>query len=250
MKRMKLNFNNKSTWFMVLSLVCAAILAIQVTKTVNKAKNEIEVVQTTVNIPPYTVIKPDMVKVVKVPAASVIEGTFLKQDLSSVVGKYTGIGLLPSTNVQKGHIIPYQDATITALLYSLKNQSLVAASVPLTANDVGSQIHPGDVIHLNGVFNMQANQVISKYVAEYVSVLGIDKKEDGTARMYVAVKKENFPEIARSIDTGRIRAAVAQKGYEAEEKAKAPVVQPDAAAPTTEKKAEDQTTKQEGGKKE
>lgn len=238
----KLNFSNKSTWFLLFSLLCATVLAIQVTQAINKAKNEIEVVQTTVAIPPYTVIKPEMVKVVSVPAASVIEGTFLKEDLSSVVGKYTGMGLLPGTNVQKGHIISSQNANLTALLYSLKNKSLVSVSIPLTANDIGAQISPGDVIHLNGVFNLQGNQVVSKYVAEYVSVLGIDKKEDGTARMYVAVKKENFPEIARSIDTGRIRAAIAQKEYEVEEKTTAP-------APAAEKQVEKKDKPEEESKK-
>ncbi|WP_245590446.1 SAF domain-containing protein [Aneurinibacillus terranovensis] len=219
---MNMSINKKSTWFLLFALVFAAILAVKVNATVNAMKNEVKVVQTTKYIPPYTVITPEMITIKSVPATSVIEGTFGENQYNEVIGKRTALGLLPETNIQKGHLISLKGATLEALLYSLKNSSLVAASIPLSANDIGAQINPGDTIHLNGVFNMQNNQIISKYVAQYVPVLGIDKKDDGTARMYVAVKKEDFPDIARSIDTGRIRAVIVQKEYEQVEKTRVP----------------------------
>jgi hypothetical protein len=247
MMRLSLSKNKKSTWFLMLAFLFAILLAMKVNAAMNEVKQEEEVVQTTKYIAPYTVITSDMVTTATVPKKSVVDGTFPGKDLSTVVGKRTLIGILPKTNVQKGHIIASENANLTSLLVALKNNSLVSASVPLSANDIGAQISPGDTIHLDGIFTLRDNQVISKYVAQYVPVLGVDKKEDGTARVYVAVKKEDFPDIARSIDAGRIRAVIAQKEYEKEDTQVTPAPMQQQAGPqATPSSSSSETTK--GGK--
>ncbi|MBO8172445.1 MAG: hypothetical protein H0Z33_11180 [Bacillaceae bacterium] len=210
-----MKMKRKSTLFLMLGIVLAAVVAFQYQAMVENVKQEAYVVVAKEEIKPYTKIEKDMLDIQRRPVRSIQEGTYTS--VEDVMGKYSFSHLLPGDMIRTGHIIE-ENATLTGLLHSLRDGSLIGIAVPLSQTDVGPQIQPGDFIHLLGLITMPNNVIDSKYVAEYVPVLAKKDGSNGESRVYLAVPKKDFPDIGKAIEAGRIRAAIAQKHYQEIEK--------------------------------
>lgn len=213
LKRFRFSFRprKKSSYLLLFSLLLGLIVAMQINQIKEEAKQETEVVilKSDITLEPYSLLTKDMVELSAIPTKAVLPGTF--STLEEVVGKYSVTKILPGTPIRSGLLLQEQ-SSLSGVLRSLQDGKLIGISIPLDKNDIGAEIQPQDRIHLAGVFSIGNGQVMTKYVAENALVLAKDVAKDGSAKIYLAIRKEDFLDVTQSIETGRIRAGVVPQG--------------------------------------
>lgn len=219
---------NTSVWFLAAGVICGLLAAFIVVRGVAAATSAMPVVAATRDIPAFVQVKPDMVKVIQVPRASIRPGMF--RDPQGVVGRYTRSIIPAGTPVSQAQLVKDSSGGLLAASVTERgDKKLRAFAVPVDpVSGLGDKVQPGDRVDVIASVKVpQGGQQVpvAKIIAQSVEVIDyIAGSQNARAGLVLLVTPQQAQDIRFALENGKI--SVALNPYE-------PDVSASNTAPTT-----------------
>ncbi len=216
------NSRKGSVLFLVIAVGLALAAAVAAVGVVRSFSETAPVVVAVKDIPPYTMVKKDDLKVANVPRVSIPKDAVFK--VQEVEGRYFRAPVLANEVVRKGRIADVRGdrGLMSARLTELGRKDLRAFALPYdSVSAVGGEIRDGDRVDIVASVKIDAGgqQVgVGKIVARNVLVLKATKgggEEKGA--LIVALTPSQIEDIAFALTSGQLRFAL--NPYETDETA-------------------------------
>lgn len=207
----------------LLAAVCFALGAAYMTVQTIRGFNEVApVVVAARDIPPYTQVTRDDVKVADVPTAAIPSDAITKLD--AIVGKYLKSPVYKGDVIRAARIatVTGPDSLMSAKVTELGRPDLRAFALPYTAeNGVGGEIKAGDRVDIVASVKMDTpngqvgcGKIVGRGVPVLTAQLG---GQNSTGTIIVALTPQQIEDIAFALTSGQVRFAL--NPYNADEKA-------------------------------
>jgi Flp pilus assembly protein CpaB len=185
----------------------AAFLSVSAVKSFNKQE---QTVVADKDIPPYTKITKEMVKVEAVPATSIV-GTKLTK-LEDIVGKYSNTSVKQGMSIPKESISETPGGQVTVELNSQKQLDIRALPIPVTAiSGFGGTLDKGDRVDFIATVTANTNQgnnLVTTTIAQDIPI--ISRVEEGGKLIGVVIEgtAQQIQDISHYMETGKMKIAV------------------------------------------
>lgn len=206
---------NGGILFMLIAValgVAAAFLAVQTVRSFNETGKAVVAVR---DLPPYTLLKPEDVKLVDVPAATVAQDAV--RSLKEINGRYLASPVLAGEVLRKGRLAEVRGdrGLMAAKLSALSRPDLRAFALPWDGQSaVGGKIKDGDRVDIVASVKIDGGQAtgsvgVGKIVARNVEVLEVTKGSEGDkGSLIVALTPPQIEDIAFALTSGQLRFAL------------------------------------------
>lgn len=205
---------NSAILFLLIAVmlgVAAAFLSVQTVRSFNETGKAVMAVK---DLPPYALLKPEDVKLVDMPAASVPLDAV--QSLKEVNGRYLASPVLAGEVLRKGRLAEVRGdrGLMAAKLSALSRPDLRAFALPWDAQSaVGGKIKDGDRIDIVASVKIDGGSAgsvgVGKIVARNVEVLEVVKGSEGDrGSLIVALTPPQIEDIAFALTSGQLRFAL------------------------------------------
>lgn len=132
-------------------------------------------------------------------SASVVP-TGVVQNSQAIIGKYADATIIKGSPILRLDVAP---ASTVRELIRTYGMNFVGATVQLDPSDVPvSDVNPGDIVDLIGVYGTQNQQVYTQWIATGVPVLAVDTTN---TKIVLAIPKNDAPDLVRDLTTGKVR---------------------------------------------
>ena len=122
------------------------------------------------------------------------------QNPSSVVGKYADATIAKGEPILNSVVAK---ATTVRQLVRTFGMNYVGAAIELDQSDISiSDINPGDILDLVGVYSTQNQQVYTQWIAVGVPVIAVDTTN---SKVVLAIPREDALSLVRDITVGKVR---------------------------------------------
>lgn len=192
--------------------VAAAFFAVRTISSFNETAKAVVAVK---DLPPYALLKPEDVKLVDVPAASVPKDAV--RSLKDINDRYLASPVLAGEVLRKGRLAEVRGdrGLMAAKLSALSRPDLRAFALPWDGQSaVGGKITNGDRIDIVASVKIDGGQAtgsvgVGKIVAKNVEVLEVTKGGEGDkGSLIVALTPPQIEDIAFALTSGQLRFAL------------------------------------------
>ena len=222
-----------SGMLLILACVLAVGAGFAATAAVRSYSETVSAIVAARDIPPYTRLTADMLKVEDVPKASlpadVVRTPGTKEpctDVRAVVGKYSAVSILQGDVVRGRHLadVKGERGVMSARVSSLGRGDLRAFGVPYDSETaVGGEVNDGDRVDIVASVRIESpsgNVGVGKVVARNVLVIkNVRSGQEGKGVLVVALTPAEIEDIAFALSSGRLMFAL--NPYETDEQAAA-----------------------------
>ncbi len=149
-------------------------------------------------IPDDTIITASEIASVNISASVVPSGVI--QDPQSIIGKYADATIAKGEPILQSVVAP---ATTVRQLVRVYGMNFVGATVQLDPSDLPiTDVEPGDLVDLVGVYGTQNQQVYTQWVAIGVPVVAVDTAD---SKVILVIPRADALSLVRDITVGKVR---------------------------------------------
>lgn len=198
MKRKSILRDRPGVFWLLGLAILGLVVAYVIGASIHGAEKSVRVYVAATTIPDDSLITANELTSVNISASVVPAGVIV--DSQAITGKYTDATIAKGEPILASDVAP---ASTVRELIRTYGMNFVGATVQLQPSDLPiTDVRPGDLVDLAGVYGVQNQQIYTQWIATGVPVLSVDTTN---AKIVLAIPQTDALNLIRDLTVGKVR---------------------------------------------